>query len=114
MSIQKTGRCILACLPISLLALSANAASNWHFVVKNKTESTIIKLEVSQNKHTWGNFDIGEGIEPGERATMEWDSSTDGEKCHQWIRAKFDDGTWSEPVKEDFCHDLDDPIEFTE
>jgi hypothetical protein len=71
-------------------------------------------LEVSQDKHEWGNFDIGDGIGPGERAKLVWASSTNDEKCHQWIRAKFSDGTWSEPTKQDFCRDLDDPIEFTE
>jgi hypothetical protein len=27
---------------------------------------------------------------------------------------KAADGSTSEPIKEDFCHDLDDPIEFSE
>ncbi|MDR3385648.1 MAG: hypothetical protein P4L92_01240 [Rudaea sp.] len=114
MSIQNTIRVALACLPISLLTLSANAADQWHFVVKNKTESNITKLEVSQDKQEWGNFDIGDGIGPGERVTLVWASSTNDEKCHQWIRAKFSDGSWSEPSKQDFCRDLDEPIEFTE
>jgi hypothetical protein len=85
-----------------------------HFIVKNKTDSNITKLEVSQNKRDWGNFDIGSGIGPGDRVKLIWTVDTDAQKCHQWIRAKFSDGTWSDPIKEDFCHDLDEPIEFTE
>ena len=101
-------------LPLLMLAFGVSAAQQWHFVVKNKTESNITKLQVSQDRKEWGNFDIGSGIAPGERATLVWDASTNNEKCHQWIRAKFEDDSWSEPSKQDFCQDLDDPIEFSE
>jgi hypothetical protein len=114
MSIKNTLRISSLCLAVAIPAIYASAEDQWHFVVKNKTQSNITKLEVSQNKSEWGNFDIGSGIAPGERATLVWASSTDDEKCHQWIRAKFADGSTSEPIKEDFCHDLDDPIEFSE
>jgi hypothetical protein len=114
MSIKNTLRAALICCPLGLVAFNAYAES-WHFVVKNKTDSAIVKLQVSQDKHTWGWFDIGsKGIAPGQRVTLEWASDTDDEKCHQWIRAKFADGSWSEATKQDFCHDLDDPIEFSE
>ena len=69
---------------------------------------------MSQNKSDRGNFDIGSRIAPGERTTLVLDSSTDDQKCHQWIRAKFADGSFSEATKQDFCHDLNDPIEFSE
>jgi len=114
MSIRKTIRISALFLAIALPAVYANAEDEWHFVVKNKTQSNITKLEVSQDKSEWGKFDIGGGIGPGEKATLVWASSTDEQKCHQWIRAKFADGSTSEPVKEDFCHDLDEPIEFSE
>jgi hypothetical protein len=102
--------CVAGCLA----SLQAVAGDDWHFVVKNNTSVNITKLQVSQDKSTWGNFDIGSGIGPGERATLIWAASTDEQKCHQWIRAKFSDDSYSEPTKQDFCHDLDDPIEFTE
>jgi len=54
------------------------------------------------------------GIGPGETAKMVWDSSTDSEPCEQWIRAKFSDGEYSAPSKQDFCEDLDTPIDFGE
>lgn len=114
MSIMNAVRTPLFCLALVLPALNAVAEDQWHFVVANKSESNITKLEVSQNNRDWGKFDIGKGIGPGETATMNWASSTDDQKCHQWIRAKFADGTYSEASKQDFCHDLDDPIEFTE
>jgi len=107
-------RTAVVALPLLVLAFGASAAQQWHFVVKNKTESNITKLQVSQDRKEWGNFDVGSGIGPGERATLVWDESTNNEKCHQWIRAKFEDGSWSEPSKQDFCKDLDEPIEFTE
>jgi hypothetical protein len=93
---------------------AAAATSKWHFKIKNSTDADIVKLQVSQNKKSWGKFDIGSGIGPGETATMYWDSSTDNEKCVQWIRAKFSDGTYSSPSKQDFCHDLDEPIVFSD
>lgn len=93
---------------------AAAAAGQWHFKVTNKTAVNITKLQVSEDKSTWGNFDIGNGIGPGKTETLVWDSSTDNEACKQWIRAKFSDGTFSEASKEDFCKDLDDPIEFSE
>ncbi len=104
----------LLCLSVALPALNAAAAEEFHFVVKNKTKDRITKLEVSENKKNWGNFDIGDGIGGGKSATLVWAESTNDQACDQWIRAKFADGSWSEPVKEDFCHDLDEPIEFTE
>ena len=99
-----------------LTAFSANAKpGQWHFKVKNSTTTDIVKLQVSTDKKDWGAFDIGkDGIGPGETATMIWDSSTDNEPCEEWIRARFSDGTYSPPSKQDFCEDLDSPIEFTE
>jgi len=114
MSIQKNISAALLALSLGAFALHAAADQQWHFVVKNKTDSNIVKLQVSQDKHQWGNFDIGSGIAPGERATLVWAADTDEQKCHQWIRAQYADGSSSEPSKQDFCHDLDDPIEFTE
>jgi len=114
MRVSSALRHAVVALPVLMLAFSASAAQQWHFVVKNKTESNITKLQVSQDKSEWGNFDVGSGIAPGERATLVWGESTSNEKCKQWIRAKFADGSWSEPSKQDFCQDLDDPIEFGE
>lgn len=114
MSINKMVWGAVLGLAFVLPAMQASAADEWHFVVANKTESRIVKLEVSENGKTWGNFDVGRGIAAGESATMVWDSSTDDESCKQWIRAKFMDGSYSEPSKQDFCQDLDDPIEFSE
>lgn len=114
MSIDSKFRVALLSLAVALPAVAGAAAGQWHFVVKNATESKITKLEVSEDKSTWGNFDVGSGIAAGETATMIWDSSTDNEGCEQWIRAKFADGSTSAASKQDFCEDLDDPIEFSE
>jgi hypothetical protein len=114
MSINRGLYISLLCLAVALPALNVFAAEEFHFVVKNKTNDRITKLEVSENKHDWGNFDIGGGIGGGKSATLVWAESTNNQACEQWIRAKFADGSWSEAVKEDFCHDLDEPIEFSE
>lgn len=99
---------------LSLFAGQVSAADQWHFVVSNATSSKIVKLQVSEDKSSWGDFDIGSGIAPGATSTMVWDASTNNEGCEQWIRAKFADGSTSPPSKQDFCQDLDDPIEFSE
>lgn len=114
MSTQYILRTSLLCVALGLPALHVAAADEWHFVVKNNTGSKITKLQVSQDMHEWGDFDIGSGIAAGATETMLWDSSTDDENCQQWIRAKFSDGSFSEPSEQDFCQDLDSPIEFSE
>lgn len=114
MSIRTTIQATLLCTALALPALQAAAADEWHFKVTNATETRITKLQVSQDKKTWGDFDIGRGIAPGKTETLVWDSSTDDENCEQWIRAKFSDGSTSAPSKQNFCEDLDTPIEFSE
>jgi hypothetical protein len=88
--------------------------SEWHFKVSNESKAKITKLQTSQDKKDWGDFDVGGGIKSGETATMIWDSSTDSEACKQWVRARFADGSSSEPSKIDFCKDLEDPIVFSD
>lgn len=107
-------RVALLCSALSFVAAQAQAADEWHFVVSNKTSSKIVKLQVSEDKSAWGDFDVGGGIGPGKTETMVWDHSTDNEGCDQWIRAKFADGSTSEASQQNFCQDLDDPIEFGE
>ena len=106
----------LVCAASLLAAGSVMAKTGqWHFKVKNSTNTDIVKLQVSVDKKDWGAFDIGkDGIGPGETATLVWDSSTDNDPCEEWIRAKFSDGQYSPPSKQDFCEDLDTPIEFSE
>ncbi|MCU0764293.1 MAG: hypothetical protein MUF76_15425, partial [Hydrogenophaga sp.] len=65
------------------------SASNYYFYVENKTNSRIVKLEVSQDKKDWGFFDIGRGIGKGKSSKLVWDESTEDEDCEQWIRARF-------------------------
>lgn len=115
MSINTMLKAALVCAAIALPALQACAGeSEWHFKVTNATSSPIKKLQVSTDNKTWGDFDVGSGIGPGKTETMVWDSSTDGENCEQWIRAKFADGSTSPASKQDFCADLESPIEFSE
>ncbi len=96
------------------IALPAFAADQWHFRVTNDTSTRIVKLQVSEDRQSWGDFDIGSGIGAGDTETLVWDSSTDNEGCEQWIRAKFSDGSTSPPSKQNFCEDLDTPLVFSE
>lgn len=114
MSLKIAVRSTLLCTALAMTAMNASAADEWHFVVSNNTASSIVKLQVSEDKSSWGDFDVGDGIGAGESATLLWDHSTDNEGCEQWIRAKFADGGVSPPSKQDFCQDLDSPIEFSE
>ena len=113
-SILRSG--LVASLVSATLALAAfspaHAEENLYFYVKNRADSRIVKLQVSENRKNWGDFDIGRGIAPGQKVKLIWDPSTDDENCKQWIRAKFADGSTSDPSKFDFCDDFDDPIEF--
>jgi hypothetical protein len=114
MSINKIVFSTVLSIAFAFPAFTHAAEGQWTFKVTNKATSKITKLEVSEDKSKWGNFDIGSGIAPGKTMTLAWDSSTDNQACTQWIRAKFSDGGFSEPSKQDFCENLDDPIEFTD
>ncbi|WP_055073800.1 hypothetical protein [Pseudanabaena sp. 'Roaring Creek'] len=97
----------------SLVANVASAsAEQWYFYVKNNSNSTIKNLLVAEPSKSWGRFDIGSGIFPGDNVKMVWDSSTNNQACSQWIKAQFADGSESEPSLIDFCKNLDDPIVF--
>lgn len=73
------------------------------YKVHNKSKSTIVALMASEDGKTYGEFDIGDGIQPGQTVTLVWDKSTDNGYCEQWIKAKFADGGVSPAAKFDFC-----------
>jgi hypothetical protein len=75
----------------------------YSYKVHNKSRSTITALLASEDGKTYGAFDIGKGIPPGQTVTLVWDKSTDNGNCEQWIKAKFADGGVSPAAKFDFC-----------
>jgi hypothetical protein len=81
------------------------AASNveYKFKIHNNTKSAITKVLVSEDGKTWGQFDIGDGIDAGDTVEMVWDKSTDNGNCEQTFKAVFANGDESEPVEFDFC-----------
>ena len=102
-------------VPVCLvIAGQSLAAQEYHFKVANKTSADITTLQVSVDKKTWGKFDVGDGVKAGDTETFVWDESTNNEPCEEWIRAKFSDGEWSPATRQNFCKDMDAPIEFTE
>ncbi|CAN7598533.1 hypothetical protein LJR030_001324 [Rhizobium sp. LjRoot30] len=85
-----------------MIATAAHA-QEFSFTATNTASSAITKVLVSENKADWGGFDIGEGIKPGATVNLVWNQSTNGEKCEQWLKAAYADGSESEPAKFDFC-----------
>lgn len=103
----------VALVALALSSLSTFAADEFSFVVKNKTESRITKILVSENGRSYSPFDIGRGIKPGEKVTLVWDKSTNSESCKQWVKAVYADGSEAKAAKFDFCEE-DLEIEFEE
>ena len=85
------------------IGVCTSAAEDYSFKLHNNTSVAIAKLLVSQDKKTWGEFDLGSGIKAGETETLVWDQSTNNEECKQWVKAVFSDKSESEPSKFDFC-----------
>ena len=77
--------------------------TDYSFKVKNTTKGLITKILVSEDGEKYGFFDIGDGIKPGETETLSWDKSTNGQSCHQYFKAVWEDGSEGKPVKFDFC-----------
>jgi hypothetical protein len=76
---------------------------DYSFKVHNNTEETIAKLLVSEDGKTYGFFDIGDGIKPGDTETLVWDKETSSQSCHQWFKAVWESGEEGKPVKFNFC-----------
>jgi hypothetical protein len=91
--------CALALVSFTVIRVHAG----YTFKVHNKTENKIVKLMASEDGETYGNFDIGDGIDSGETSTLEWDKSTDDGNCEWYFKARLDDGEETEPVEFDFC-----------
>jgi hypothetical protein len=76
---------------------------DYSFKVHNNTKEKITKLLVSEDGKTYGFFDIGDGIKPGETETLTWDKSTNSQSCKQWFKAVWESGEEGKPVQFDFC-----------
>jgi hypothetical protein len=87
----------------SFAVIQAHAPQDYSFKIHNNTKHAIQKVLVSEDGKKWGQFDVGDGIPAGQTEEMVWDKSTNGESCHQWFKAVFDNGEESEAVKFDFC-----------
>jgi len=106
--VRKTSVLAFALVLLSVSVSHAHHSKSmfeYRYKVHNKSENTITKLLASEDGKKFGAFDIGEGIEPGETATLVWDESTDDGNCEQWIKAVFDDGESSPAKKFDFCEE---------
>jgi hypothetical protein len=98
----------VALFAVTLILMSvavsyARTQPSYTFKVHNTGKNTIKKLLASEDGKSYANFDIGDGIAPGETATLVWDHSTDNGQCAWYFKAEFDDGAESAPVKFDFC-----------
>ena len=94
-------------IAVSLTALLSSAAiaadSGFQFKVHNTTRSTIVKILVSEDGRSWGEFDLGSGIPAGSSDTLVWDESTNNERCDEYIKAVFADGVETDVAKFNFC-----------
>ena len=88
---------------MSVIAATGVNAEEFSFKAYNSTSSKIKKILVSEDGRTWGNFEIGSGIRPGETVELVWDESTNNEDCNQLVKAVFADGSESEPAEFNFC-----------
>ena len=86
-----------------MAVVGAKAEEEYSFKTHNSTGNAITEILVSEDNTTWGKFDIGRGIKPGETVTLIWDKSTNDEDCNQYVKAVFDDGSESESAQFDFC-----------
>ena len=97
---------IAALLVILLAGASAPVVhAEYRFKVHNNTKHRIVGLVASESGEKAGEFNVGDGIGPGESKTFEWDKSTDNSHCEWAFSAVYDDGTYSEPVMINFCED---------
>jgi hypothetical protein len=102
---KKVALLAFALVLMSFTVSYAQDADSYTFKVHNKGSHTVTKLLVSENGKNYGYFNIGDGIDPGQTVTLVWDKSTNGESCHQYFKAVFDDGGESPAVKFDFCEE---------
>jgi hypothetical protein len=86
---------------------SANSSDDeqYSFKVHNGNSQRITKLLVSEDGQDYGKFDIGDGIEPGETTTLNWDKSTNKSDCNWYIKAVYVDKSVGEAVKFNFCEE---------
>lgn len=96
-----------AAVALAMMATASLTAaeSDYKFKVKNTTKETITKLLASTDGKSYGNFDIGKGIKPGESMTLVWDKKTDNSDCEWFFKAVFEDGEESEAESFDFCEE---------
>ncbi len=90
---------------VMLIAASTIVRADYSFKVHNNTKHKIVSLLASEHGEKPGEFDIGDGIDSGETATLVWNKSTDESNCEWAFTAVYDDGTYSEPAIINFCED---------
>lgn len=97
------GLSFTAAIVLPQLAVAADDEKEYSFVLHNTTKEKITGLMVSEDGEKWGKFDIGSGLAPGDSAKLVWNKETNSQGCEQFVKAEFEDGSESKPVKHDFC-----------
>ena len=92
-------------IALALALLLPVAANAYEFTINNLTSSKIVALEVSEDGASWGNFNVGAGLDAGASATATWSESTNDSNCEWQVRAKFADGSSSDAATFDFCEE---------
>lgn len=92
-------------LAACLFTLPLVGHAEYTFTIENNTASDIVRIEVSEDGASWGDFDIGKGIPAGYSSEATWAEHTDDSNCEWMFRATFKDGSVSEEVAFDFCEE---------
>src|SRR6266404_581788 len=103
-SLSKTVLLALTLTATVVLPRLAVAGDNeYSFILHNTTDEKITALMVSEDGEKWGKFDIAAGLKAADSAKFVWDKSTHSQECEQFVKAEFEGGKESKPVKHDFC-----------
>ena len=97
--------CVLALLTTPARLVRAEDDDQYTFEVHNVNKEKIVRLLASEDGKEYAKFDIGQGIEPGETVTLNWNKSINNSNCEWFIKAVYADDTLSEPAEVDFCQE---------
>src|SRR4026209_18205 len=91
----KFGKIVMLAMALMMLSFTASLAkpkAEYKFKIHNNTKAAIKRIQVSEEKKSWGGLDIGDGMAAGATDEMVWDKSTDNGACEWWFKATWSDG----------------------
>lgn len=83
----------------------ADGEPEYTFKVVNNSPDTIVKLMASEDGKTYGMFDLGGALRPGDSKMLAWDKSTNNSDCEWFFKGEIEGGKETQPVAFDFCEE---------